>query len=278
MTEGGLAMAMHAVSEAVPVFPIPDNVFAEKVVAVEHFTDHLFRFRITRPASFRFRSGEFVMIGLPNAEKPVFRAYSVASPSWDEEIEFFSIKVPDGPLTEHLQKIQPGDTVLMRKKPTGTLVLDALLPGKRLYLISTGTGVAPFASLIRDPETYEKFEDIVVIQTCRRIDELAYITRLVEDLRDDPLVGELVQDRLTLFTSTTREEFPRMGRITDLMGDGRFFEMTGLPNISSEIDRAMICGSMAMIKDTSAMLEGFGLVEGANNKPATFVVERAFVG
>jgi ferredoxin--NADP+ reductase len=278
MTEGGLAMDMHAVSESVPVFPIPDNVFAEKVVEVEHFTDHLFRFRITRPASFRFRSGEFVMIGLPNAEKPVFRAYSVASPSWDEEIEFFSIKVPDGPLTEHLQKIQPGDTVLMRKKPTGTLVLDALLPGKRLYLISTGTGVAPFASLIRDPETYEKFEDVVVIQTCRRIDELAYITRLVEDLRDDPLVGELVQDRLTLFTSTTREEFPRMGRITDLMGNGRFFEMTGLPNISSEVDRAMICGSMAMIKDTSAMLEGFGLVEGANNKPATFVVERAFVG
>ncbi|AYD04003.1 ferredoxin NADP reductase (plasmid) [Neorhizobium sp. NCHU2750] len=278
MTEGGLATNMHAVAEVAATFAVPDNVFAEKVVAVEHFTDRLFRFRITRPASFRFRSGEFVMIGLPNAQKPVFRAYSIASPSWDDEIEFFSIKVANGPLTEHLQKIKPGDTVLMRKKPTGTLVLDALLPGKRLYLLSTGTGVAPFASLVRDPETYEKFEEVVLVQTCRQVDELTYITRLVEDLRDDPLVGDLVEGRLKLFTSTTRQTFPRMGRITDLMTDGRFFEMTGLPRIDPEIDRGMICGSMAMIKDTSAMLEGFGLVEGANNKPATFVVERAFVG
>jgi ferredoxin--NADP+ reductase len=278
MMEGGLATKLHAVAEVAPAFAIPDNAFAEKVVAVEHFTDRLFRFRITRPASFRFRSGEFIMIGLPNADKPVFRAYSIASPSWDEEIEFFSIKVPDGPLTEHLQKIRPGDTVLMRKKPTGTLVLDALLPGKRLYLLSTGTGVAPFASLVRDPETYEKFEEVVLIQTCREVEELSYITRLVEDLVDDPLVGDMVEGRLKLFTSTTRQTFPRMGRITDLMADGRFFEMTGLPAISPETDRGMICGSMAMIKDTSAMLEGFGLIEGANNKPATFVVERAFVG
>jgi ferredoxin--NADP+ reductase len=157
-------------------------------------------------------------------------------------------------------------------------VLDALLPGKRLYLLSTGTGVAPFASLVRDPETYEKFEEVVLIQTCREVEELSYITRLVEDLVDDPLVGDMVEGRLKLFTSTTRQTFPRMGRITDLMADGRFFEMTGLPAISPESDRGMICGSMAMIKDTSAMLEGFGLIEGANNKPATFVVERAFVG
>ncbi len=278
MTEGAVASDMHAVSGTAPAFPIPDNVFAEKVIAVEHFTDRLFRFRITRPASFRFRSGEFVMIGLPNAEKPVFRAYSIASPAWDDEIEFFSIKVPDGPLTEYLQKIQPGDTVLMRKKPTGTLVLDALLPGKRLYLLSTGTGVAPFASLVRDPETYEKFQEVVLIQTCREVDELAYATRLVDDLSGDPLVGELVEGRLSIFTSTTREASPRMGRITDLMSSGEFFEMTGLPPISAEVDRAMICGSMAMIKDTAALLERFGLVEGANNKPATFVLERAFVG
>lgn len=261
-----------------PAFPIPDNVFAEKVVQVEHFTDRLFRFRITRPSSFRFRSGEFVMIGLPNAERPVFRAYSIASPSWDEELEFFSIKVPGGPLTEHLQKIKPGDTILMRKKSTGTLVLDALLPGKRLYLLSTGTGVAPFASLIRDPETYEKFEEVVLVQTCREVDELAYITRLVEELTNDPLVGEMVQGRLKLYTTTTRQMFPRMGRITDLMASGKFFDDTGLPRISPDEDRAMICGSMAMIKDTAALLEGFGLVEGANNAPATFVVERAFVG
>ncbi len=146
-----------------PAFAVPDNVFAQKVVSVRHYTDRLFKFRITRPASFRFRSGEFVMIGLPNAEKPVYRAYSIASPSWDEEIEFFSIKVPGGPLTEHLQKIVPGDTILMRKKPTGTLVNDALLPGSRLWLFSTGTGVAPFASIVRDPETYEKFDEVVLV-------------------------------------------------------------------------------------------------------------------
>ncbi len=261
-----------------PAFPIPANVFVQTVTEVRHFTDRLFKFRITRPAEFRFRSGEFIMIGLPNAEKPVFRAYSIASPFWDEQIEFYSIKVPGGPLTEHLQKIVPGDTVLMRKKPTGTLVLDALIPGKRLYLLSTGTGVAPFASLIRDPETYEKFEEIVLVQTCRDVEELTYITEMVEALKDDPLIGELVGDRLRLHTTTTREAFPRMGRITDLLTSGKFFEETGLPRINPDEDRGMICGSAAMLKDTKAVLESFGLIEGANNAPATFVIERAFVG
>ncbi|MDJ1635487.1 ferredoxin--NADP reductase [Rhizobium rhizogenes] len=261
-----------------PAFPIPANVFVQTVTEVRHFTDRLFKFRITRPAEFRFRSGEFIMIGLPNAEKPVFRAYSIASPFWDEEIEFYSIKVPSGPLTEHLQKIVPGDTVLMRKKPTGTLVLDALIPGKRLYLLSTGTGVAPFASLIRDPETYEKFEEIVLIQTCRDVDELTYITEMVETLKDDPLIGELVGERLRLYTTTTREPFARMGRITDLLTSGKFFEETGLLRINPDEDRGMICGSAAMLKDTKAVLESFGLIEGANNAPATFVIERAFVG
>ena len=150
-------------------FPVPTGIFAQVVTSVEHFTDQLFKFRISRPDSFRFRSGEFVMIGLPNAEKPVFRAYSIASPSWDEEIEFYSIKVEDGPLTEYLQKIKVGDTVLMRKKPTGTLVNDALLPGKRLWMFSTGTGIAPFASLIRDPDTYEKFDEVILTHTCRKV-------------------------------------------------------------------------------------------------------------
>ena len=259
-------------------FAIPDNVFAETVTEVKHYTDRLFKFRITRPKEFRFRSGEFIMIGLPNSAKPVFRAYSMASPFWDDEIEFFSIKVPGGPLTEHLQRIAPGDTVLMRRKPTGTLVIDALVPGKRLYMLSTGTGVAPFASLIRDPETYEKFEEIVLVQTCREIAELGYITEMVEGLSEDPLIGELVDGRLRLHTTTTREASPRMGRITDLMQSGRFFEETGLPSIDPAVDRAMICGSMAMIKDTKAMLESFGLDEGANSAPATYVVERAFVG
>lgn len=258
-------------------FPTPTGVFAETVTSVEHYTDRLFKFRITRPASFRFRSGEFVMIGLPNSEKPVYRAYSIASPSWDEEIEFFSIKVEDGPLTEHLQKIEVGDTVLMRKKSTGTLVNDALLPGKRVYMFSTGTGIAPFASLIRDPETYEKFDEVILTHTCREVSELTYGQELVAALLEDPLVGEMARGRLRHYCSTTREDYPFQGRITDLMQSGKLFSDLGLPPINPEEDRGMICGSMAMLNDTKSTLEGFGLVEGANNKPATFVVERAFV-
>lgn len=257
-------------------FAIPAGVFAETVTAVEHFTDSLFRFRMTRPASFRFRSGEFAMIGLPNAEKPVFRAYSIASPSWDEEIEFYSIKVPDGPLTEHLQKIRVGDTVLLRKKPTGTLVNDALLPGRRLYMFATGTGIAPFASLIRDPETYEKFETLILCHTCRQVAELTYGKSLVAGLREDPIVGD-VAHRLIHYTTVTREDYPRRGRQTDLMASGQMFADLGLPAIDPQEDRGMICGAMAMLRDTKAALEGYGLVEGSNNKPATFVVERAFV-
>ena len=168
---------------------IPAGVYAEKVTSVTHYTKSLFKFRITRPSSFRFRSGEFVMIGLPNSEKPIFRAYSIASPSWDEEIEFYSIKVEGGPLTKHLQKISVGDTVLMRQKSTGTLVNDALLPGKRLYLFSTGTGIAPFASLIQDPETYEKFDQIILCHTCREVSELKYGFELIKKVKSDPLVG-----------------------------------------------------------------------------------------
>lgn len=258
-------------------FPIPAGLFAETVTDVEHYTDRLFRFRITRPKSFRFRSGEFVMIGLPNAEKPVFRAYSIASPSWDEELEFCSIKVPDGPLTKHLQKIVPGDTILMRKKSTGTLVLDALLPGKRLYMLSTGTGIAPFASLIRDPETYEKFGTIILCHTCRTAAELTYGDDLVKSMREDPLVGELARDHLIRYATTTREETSRMGRITTLMENGRLFDDLEMPHLNPEEDRVMICGSMDMLSDAKALCQTLGLNEGANNRPATFVVERAFV-
>lgn len=258
-------------------FPVPAGCYALTVQDVQHYTDSLFRFRVTRPMQFRFRSGEFVMIGLPNAEKPVFRAYSVASPSWDEELEFFSIKVPDGPLTEHLQKIRPGDTVLMRKKSTGTLVNDALLPGKRVWMFSTGTGIAPFASLIRDPETYDKFDQVVLTHGCRTIAELKYGEDLVAGLREDPLVGDLVRDKLIHYTTVTREDFARQGRITDLITSGKLFSDLGLPRMGPEEDRAMICGSMAMLKDTKDLCLSHGLEEGANNKPAQFVVERAFV-
>ena len=277
MTQPGLAVQSSASAANKWAFPIPANVFAQTVTEVQHYTDGLFRFRITRPASFRFRSGEFVMIGLPNAERPIFRAYSIASPSWDEEVEFYSIKVPNGPLTEHLQRIKVGDTVLMRKKPTGTLVNDALIPGKRLYMFSTGTGIAPFASLIRDPETYEKFEQVILTHSCRYIDELKYGEELVELCKSDPLVGEFAKDRLVHYSSITREPFPRTGRITDLMESGKLFEDLGVAPINPEEDRGMICGSMAMLNDTKSILEKFGLEEGSNARPATFVVERAFV-
>ncbi|WP_336277088.1 ferredoxin--NADP reductase [Bartonella sp. CB178] len=258
-------------------FPVPENVFALTVQEVCHYTSRLFKFRLNRPESFRFRSGEFVMIGLPGAEKPVYRAYSIASPFWDEQLEFFSIKVPGGPLTERLQKIKIGDTVLMRKKSTGTLVLDAVIPGRRLYLLSTGTGVAPFASLIRDPETYEKFSEVILIQTTRERDELMYAKDLVASLKKDPLIGECVR-QLRFYPMTTREPSEHMGRITTVMESGAFFETTGLPKINPDEDRVMICGSMSMLKDCTRMCKSFGLVEGANNAPATYVVERAFVG
>ncbi|KGD94430.1 ferredoxin--NADP reductase [Rhizobium sp. YS-1r] len=257
---------------------IPDGVYAETVLDVEHYTDRLFRFRMTRPAGFRFRSGEFAMIGLMVGDKPVYRAYSVASPAWDEELEFFSIKVPDGPLTSHLQKIKPGDIVLMRKKPTGTLVLDALTPGKRLYMFSTGTGIAPFASLIRDPETYEKFDEVILTHTCREVAELKYGFDLVEEIRNHEFLAEIVGGKLKHYPTVTREEFPTRGRITDLITSGKLFTDLGVPPLDPQTDRGMICGSSDMLKDTKALLEKAGLTEGANSKPAEFVIERAFVG
>ena len=258
-------------------FPVPQGVFAETVTAVKHFTDRMFMFRMTRPRSFRFRSGEFVMIGLPNAERPVYRAYSIASPSWDDELEFFSIKVPDGPLTQHLQKICIGDTILMRRKPTGTLVNDALLPGRRLFLFSTGTGIAPFASIVRDPETYEKFESVILTHTCRLIAELKYGQELVQLTYDDPLVSEQAAASLIHYPTVTREDYPMTGRITDLINSGKLFSDIGIPSLGKTSDRCMICGSMAMLRESKQILLDRGFVEGANSAPADFVIERAFV-
>lgn len=249
------------------------------VTQVTHWTDRLFSFRTERPASLRFRSGEFVMIGLEgDAGKPILRAYSIASPSWDEELEFFSIKVPDGPLTSRLQKIQPGDHVIVKGKATGTLVLDALTPGKRLYMFATGTGIAPFASLIRDPETYEKFDDVILTHTCREKAELAYGEALAADLPNDPLIGEEAAAKFRLYTTLTREGHPRMGRITERLRDGRLLDDLGLPPMDPAIDRAMICGSLGLNNDLKEALDGFGLSEGSNNRPAEYVVEKAFVG
>jgi ferredoxin--NADP+ reductase len=257
----------------------PQIADAQTVLSVRHWDDRLFSFRVTRPASFRFRSGEFIMIGLPGENgKPILRAYSIASPFWDEELEFYSIKVPDGPLTSMLQKIAVGDHVIVKTKPTGTLLLDALLPGKRLWMISTGTGVAPFASLMREPETYQKFADKVILtQTCRHRSELLYGDHLAGSLAEDPLVGDEAAGKFLRYATTTRETSPNMGRITDLIESGRVFDELGLPPLDPAVDRVMICGSMGLNLDIRKLLEQRGFGEGSINKPAEYVLERAFV-
>ncbi|KWV90889.1 ferredoxin--NADP reductase [Erythrobacter sp. YT30] len=252
----------------------------ETVTHVHHWNDSLFSLKITRPASFRFRSGEFVMIGLPQENgKPLLRAYSVASPSYDEELEFLSIKVEDGPLTSRLQHIKVGDPIYLGKKPTGTLVTDALLPGKRLFMLSTGTGLAPFMSLARDPEVYAMFDEVIVVHSVRQVNDLAYRELLESKLEGDPLLEDEDRERFIYVPTVTRESFRMQGRIQTLIDDGRLFEQSkGPQRFVPEEDRVMLCGSMAMIKDHAADLEKRGFEEGANNKPGQFVIERAFVG
>jgi ferredoxin--NADP+ reductase len=252
----------------------------ETITHVHKWNEELFTLKMTRPASFRFRSGEFVMIGLPQENgKPLLRAYSVASPSYDEELEFLSIIVSDGPLTSRLQHIKPGDPVYLGRKPTGTLVTDALLPGKRLFMLSTGTGLAPFMSLARDPEVYEMFEEVIVVHSVRRVADLAYRELLESKLEGDPLLEDDQRERFIYVPTVTREPFRTQGRIQALIEDGRLFEQSKGPRrFDPETDRVMLCGSMAMIKDHAADLEKRGFTEGANNKPGQFVIERAFVG
>ena len=276
-------MTTEPVREKNKVSAKPGPYTVETVLSVKHYTDRLFHFRITRPAAFRFRSGEFIMIGLPKEDgKPLLRAYSVASPFWDEALDFYSIKVPDGPLTSRLQHIQEGDEILLGRKPVGTLVLDALKPGKRLYLVSTGTGIAPFASLLREPETYEKFDKVILTHTCREVAELTYSRELIASLQADEMMQELLGEeqlaKLTYYPTTTREQSPKMGRITDLISSGEVFTDLGLPPLDPAVDRAMVCGSLDFNLDIKALLEGAGLREGANSEPAEFVIEKAFVG
>lgn len=276
MTEASAVTDAPAPPKAAVKPHLPD---AQIVTSVKHWTDRLFSFRVTRPKSLRFRSGEFVMIGLlDDRGKPLLRAYSIASPSWDEELEFYSIKVPDGPLTSRLQHINVGDEIILRPKPVGTLVHDALLPGRRIWFLATGTGIAPFASLMRDPETYEKYDQVIMMHTCREKAELEYGRQLVESLKDDPLIGEMVEGKLLYYPTTTREESPHMGRITDNLTSGKVFADLGIPPMDPEEDRAMVCGSLAFNHDVKAVLEKFGLHEGANSEPLEYVVEKAFVG
>jgi ferredoxin--NADP+ reductase len=266
-------------TDAVPARPSPFH--EARVLWVRHWTSSLFSFALERDPAFRFRAGEFVMIGLPGQDggKPILRAYSIASPTWAEELEFFSIKVPDGPLTSRLQAIQSGDTVLVGKKPTGTLVLDALTGGERLFLIGTGTGLAPWLSVVREPDTWSRFGHVVVAHTVREVADLAYRDFFEGGIYDDPLIGDDARGRLTYYPTVTREAFHTGGRITDRIRSGAFFADLGLPpGFDPARDRVMLCGSMAMIKETGELVEGFGLKEGSNAEPGDYVLERAFVG
>lgn len=250
----------------------------ERVLSVHHWTDSLFSFKTTRKAGLRFENGQFTMIGLPQEDgKPILRAYSVVSPNYEEHLEFLSIKVPDGALTSKLQHIQPGDTILLNRRPTGTLRVVNLRPGKRLYLFATGTGLAPFMSVIRDPLTYERFERVILIHGVRTVDELAYRDYLTRELPEDELMGETVKAQLTYVPTVTREPFEREGRIQDLFESGRIHEEFNLPPLDPAVDRVMICGSPSMLRDLKRFCEERNFEEGNSGEPRDFLIERAFV-
>ncbi|MGH1487054.1 MAG: ferredoxin--NADP reductase [Cellvibrionaceae bacterium] len=253
------------------------KLIEETVTDIHHWNETLFSFKTTRGNSFRFENGHFVMVGLEINERPLTRAYSIASPNYDEELEFFSIKVPDGPLTSHLQNIAVGDKVLVSTKPTGTLVADHLLPGKHLYLISTGTGLAPFMSIIRDPEIYERYDKIILTHGVRTVSELAYQQYITEELPNNEYFGEEIRKKLIYYPTVTREKYIHNGRLTDLMVSGRLFTDINLPKPNLDDDRFMICGSPSMLKDTCAILDKAGFNESRHGQQAHYVIERAFV-
>ncbi len=251
--------------------------FVEKVTYVEHWTDELFTLRTTRDPALRFASGQFVMLGLMAEGKPLVRAYSIVSAYYADELEFYSIKVQDGPLTSRLQHVKVGDEVLVGRKPTGTLVLDGLRPGKNLYLLGTGTGLAPFLSLARDPETYERYEKVIVTHTVRHAADLSYRRYLEHDLPNDPDLGEIVAPKLIYYPSVTREPFVHQGRITDLIQSGQLFRDIGLPSFDKTRDRVMLCGGPSVLADLKKLLLERGYEEGSVASPGDFVLERAFV-
>lgn len=253
------------------------NLVNATVTNVHHWNDTLFSFKTTRDTGFRFKNGHFVMLGLQNQEKPLMRAYSIASANYEDELEFFSIKVPDGPLTSKLQNLQVGDEILLGKKSTGTLVTDQMLPGRRLYLIATGTGLAPFLSIIKDHEIYAQFEQVILTHGVRYKNELAYADYIENQLPENEYFGDVVKEKLLYYPTVTREPYRNNGRLTDLMTSGKLFLDLGLPKPTPEEDRFMICGSPSMLKDTCAILDKRGFSEVRNGRTGHYVVERAFV-
>src|SRR5215208_372760 len=251
--------------------------YREKVLSVRHWTDTLFSFTATRDSGFRFQNGQFAMIGLEVEGRPLLRAYSMASANHEDELEFFSIKVADGPLTSKLQRIQQGDTILVGRKATGTLIADNLIPGKRLLLLSTGTGLAPFSSLVKDPDVYERFDTIVLVHGCRHVSELAYGEKLVAKLREDELFGPLLSEKLLYYPTVTREPFRNRGRITDLITSAQLFNDLHQPPLDIATDRIMMCGSPAMLEELRQLFESRDFLEGSNSEPGHFVIEKAFV-
>jgi ferredoxin--NADP+ reductase len=249
----------------------------EQVLSVHHWTDTLFSFTTTRDPGFRFQNGQFTMLGLEVDGRPLLRAYSMASANHEDVLEFFSIKVPDGPLTSRLQRVKEGDIVLVGRKPTGTLITDNLLPGKRLLLLSTGTGLAPFASLIKDPDVYERFEKVILVHGCRHVADLSYGEQLVAKLREDEIFGDMLAGTLEYYPTVTREPFRNRGRITDLITSHKLFDDLGLSPLDIETDRGMLCGSPAMLAELKDMFEVRGFAEGSGNVPGHFVIEKAFV-
>ena len=253
------------------------NLSTQSVTDVHHWNDSLFSFKTTRDRSLKFENGHFLMLGIEVEGKPLMRAYSIASPNYDEELEFLSIKVADGALTSRLQNIQVGDEVFVSRKPTGTLVVDHLLEGRNLYLISTGTGLAPFISIIQDPETYEKFDNVIVTHGVRYASELAYQQFIQHDLPNNEFFGEEVREKLIYYPSVTREDYATQGRLTDAMSTGKLFTDIGLPQADPEHDRFMICGSPSMLKDSCQILNDRGFEESRQGIKAHYVIERAFV-
>lgn len=249
----------------------------EEVISVHHWNDTLFSFKTTRDPGFRFKNGHFTMIGLEHEGRPLMRAYSIASANYEDELEFFSIKVQDGPLTSKLQKIQVGDKILISKKPTGTLINDHLLPGKNLYLVSTGTGLAPFMSIIKDPEIYDAYDKVILTHGVRYVSELAYSDLILNELPNNEFFGEMIAEKLLYYPTVTREPFRNTGRLTDLMVSGKLTDDLGLSALNPETDRFMLCGSPSMLKDTCAILDSLGFSEARHGNAGHYVIERAFV-